>query len=126
MTLASVFALVALVLAAVGLYSVVSYSVSQRAGELGVRMALGAHAGSILRLVLGQGAIMAGTGIVLGIASSIMITRAIRSMLFGVTPTDPLTLVGVSLLLTLVALVASYLPARRAARVDPIRVLRSE
>lgn len=126
MTLAGVFAVVALVLAAVGLYGVISYSVAQRAPELGIRMALGARNRAILRLVLGNGLVMVGAGIAIGLAASLALTRAIRALLYGVTPTDPVTFVGVSLLLAVVALVASYVPARRAAAVDPARALRAE
>jgi putative ABC transport system permease protein len=126
MTLASVFAFVALVLAAVGLYGVISYSVAQRASEIGVRMALGAHDANILRLVLGNSVAMVAGGISLGLVTSLALTRTIQSLLYGVTPTDPLTFFGVSLLLSGVALLASYVPARRAARVDPMTVLRRE
>ena len=126
MTLASVFAFVALGLAAVGLYGVISYSVAQRTTELGVRMALGAQHGSILRLVLRNGATMAIGGIAIGLMASLALTRAIGSLLVGVTPTDPVTFLGVSLLLAAVALIASYIPARRAARVDPMLALRAE
>ncbi len=128
MTLASAFAVVALVMAAVGLYGVISYSVTQRASELGVRVALGAHDGAILRLVLRQGATMAGLGIAIGLIASFGLTRIIRSLLVGggVAPTDAPTLVGVSLLLAGVTMVASYFPARRAARLDPVVALRKE
>ena len=126
MTLASAFAFVALGLAAVGLYGVISYSVAQRTAELGVRMALGAQQGSILRLVLRNGATMAIGGIAIGLMASLALTRAIGSLLVGVTPTDPVTFLGVSLLLAAVALIASYIPARRAARVDPMLALRAE
>ncbi|MCZ6916716.1 MAG: ABC transporter permease, partial [Gemmatimonadetes bacterium] len=126
MTLASAFALVALALASVGLYAVISYSVAQRTAELGLRIALGAHHTSILRLVLRHGVTVAAAGIGIGLVASIAVTRAIRSLLVGVTPNDPVTFVGVSLLLAAVALLASYVPARRAARVDPLLALRSE
>jgi putative ABC transport system permease protein len=126
MTLASTFAVVALILAVVGLYGVVSYSVTQRAAELGVRLALGAHGGAILRLVLRHALAVAGAGISIGLGLSFMVTRTLRSMLVGVTPTDPMVFVGVSGMLALVALAASYVPARRAARLDPVRVLQSQ
>ena len=126
MTLASAFAVVALVMAAVGLYGVISYSVSQRAAELGVRVALGAHDGAILRLVLRDGAVMAGVGIAVGLVGSVVVTRTIRSLLVGVGPTDLPTFAVVSLVLGAVTLVASYIPARRAARLDPLVALRRE
>ena len=124
MTLASFFGIAALVLAAVGLYGVTSYSVTQRESELGVRVALGAHRGTILRLVLGHALAITLIGIAIGLALSLALSLVIRSLLLGITPTDPLTLVGVSFLLTAVAMVASYVPARRAARVDPVIALR--
>ena len=124
MTLASFFAMAALVLAAVGLYAVTSYSVAQRKSELGVRVALGAHRGAIMRMVLGHSLAMTLLGIGIGLALSFALTRVIQGLLSGVTPTDPLTLIGVSLLLATVSMVASYLPARRAARVDPLTALR--
>ena len=126
MTLASFFAIVALVLAAVGLYGVTSYSVAQRESELGVRVALGAHRPTIMRLVLGHSLAMTLIGIGIGLVLSLALSLVIQSLLLGVTPTDPLTLVGVSVLLAAVAMIASYLPARRAARVDPIVALRGE
>ena len=126
MTLAGFFAIVALVLAAVGLYGVTSYSVAQRESELGVRVALGAHRGTIMRLVLGHGLAMTLIGIAIGLVLSLGLSLVIQSLLLGVTPTDPLTLVGVSVLLAAVAMIASYLPARRAARVDPLVALRGE
>ncbi len=126
MTLASFLALAALVLAAVGLYGVTSYSVAQRESELGVRVALGAHRGAIMRLVLGHSLAMTLIGIGIGLVLSFAVSRVIQSLLTGVTPTDPLTLGGVSLLLATVAMIASYLPARRAARVDPLTALRGK
>ena len=126
MTLASVFAGVALVLASVGLYGVISYTVAQRASELGLRKALGAQHGGILRLVLGHGLSLAGAGIGVGVVGALVLTRTVRGLLFGITATDPVTFVGVSLLLLGVTLAASYVPARRAARVDPMIALRRE
>ena len=126
MTLASVFAGVALVLAAVGLYGVISYTVAQRAPELGLRKALGAQHGGILRLVLGHGLGLAGAGIGVGVVGALALTRTVRGLLFGITTTDPVTFLGVSLLLLAVTLAASYVPARRAARVDPALTLRGD
>jgi putative ABC transport system permease protein len=113
-----------LVLAAVGLYGGTSYSVAQRESELGVRLALGAHRGAIMRLVLGHSLAMTLIGI--GLVLSFAVSRVIQSLLSGVTPTDPLTFGGVSLLLASVAMIAIYLPARRAARVDPLMALRGK
>ena len=121
-----IFAAIALLLASVGLYAVVSYSVVQRTREIGIRQALGAERRDILRLVLGQGLRLAAIGLALGLLVSLGLTRYISSLLFGVSPTDGLTLAGVSLVLLGVAAVASYLPARRATKIDPITALRCE
>ena len=126
MTLASFFAIAALVLAAVGLYGVTSYSVARRKSELGVRVALGARRSTILRLVLGHALAVTLIGIAIGLVLSLALSLVIRSLLLGITPTDPLTLVGVSVLLTAVAMIASYVPASRAARVDPVIALRGD
>jgi len=115
-----------LVLAAVGVYGVIAYSVSQRTHELGVRLALGAEPGKVSAMVVRQGAVLAAAGLALGVAVSLMATRALSSLLFGVTPSDPLTYAAVAVLLAAVALLASFFPARRAAKVDPIIALRSE
>jgi predicted permease len=120
------FAAIALVLAAVGVYGVISYAVSQRSQEIGVRVALGAQRGDVLRLIVGNGAALGGAGIVIGLGGSLVVTRFLRSMLFGVSPFDPLSFVGVAVVLGSVALLASYIPARRAARVDPVDALRSD
>jgi len=126
MILLGVFAGAALLLAGVGIYGMVSYSVSQRIREMGIRIAIGAEHGDLLRLVLGHGARVALLGIGIGIAAALGLTRLMTSLLFGVSATDPLTFVGVAGLLTLVALAASLLPARRAMRVDPMVALRHE
>jgi putative ABC transport system permease protein len=126
MLLVSSFALLALALAAIGLYGVIAYSVVQRTHEIGVRMALGAVRADVMRLVLGEGLVIAAAGVAIGLAGSAMLTRLMASQLVGITPRDPLTFAGGGLLLLGVALFASYVPAWRAARVDPIVALRAE
>lgn len=125
-TLLGTFAGMALVLAAVGLYGVMAFSVAQRTREIGLRMALGADAPRVLRGVLGQGLALAGIGILLGLGGALALQRVMSGMLYGVEPTDPLTLAGVSLLMAAAAGVAALLPARRATRVDPMEALRAE
>jgi predicted permease len=120
------FAGLAVLLAAVGIYGVMAYAVGQRTHEIGVRMALGAEPAGVLRMVLGQGLRMALTGAVVGLLGSFALTRFMRSLLFEVSPTDPATFAGVLLALVVVALAASYIPARRATRVDPMAALRYE
>jgi putative ABC transport system permease protein len=124
--LLGMFAALALALAAVGLYGVVSYAATQRTHEIGVRMALGAERKEVIRLVVAQGFKLTLMGIALGIAGAFLLTRFLSSLLYGVTSTDPSTFVAVSLLLAAVALLASYMPARRAAQVDPMVALRHE
>jgi ABC-type antimicrobial peptide transport system permease subunit len=120
------FALLALVLGSVGLYAVISFSVTQRIQEMGIRMALGASSADVLRLVLGQGLKLTLLGVAIGIAGALGLTHFLSSLLFGVKPTDPLTYASVSVLLIAVALLASFIPARRATRVDPMVALRYE
>jgi putative ABC transport system permease protein len=120
------FAALALLLAAIGIYGVISYAVSQSTRELGIRIALGAQKLDVFKLVLAQGMLLAVIGVALGAAGSIGLTRWLQSLLFGVTPTDPMVFVGVSLLLLLIAFVACFIPARRAVNVDPIVALRNE
>lgn len=124
--LAAIFAGTALTLAAVGIYGLVAYSVTQRTQEIGIRMALGAQRSDVLRLVIGEGARLAGIGVLIGLAATLGAMRLISSLLYGVKPTDPLTIVVVSLIVTGVALAACLLPARRATKVDPIVALRHE
>ena len=126
MALLTTFAAIALVLAAVGLYGVIAYSVAQRTREIGVRVALGAQPADVARLVLVEAVRLAAVGIVLGVAGAIAATGALRGLLFGVGPTDPATFIVIALLLAGVALLSAYLPTRRALGVDPTEALRAE
>jgi predicted permease len=120
------FSLLALALGAVGLYGVIAYATARRTREMGVRMALGAGRGDVLRLYVGQGLTLLGVGLTIGLVASLALAPLLASLLYGVEPTDVPTLAGVTLLLLLVGTIASYLPARRATRVDPMVALRVE
>lgn len=120
------FGVIALFLAAIGVYGVLSYSVSQRVREIGVRVALGARRADVLRLIVGQGVGLALAGVTVGLLCAFGATRVVASILFGVTASDPLSFGGIALLLTTVAAVASYAPANRAMAIDPLDALRSE
>jgi predicted permease len=124
--LSSFFAILALVLACIGLYGLLSYEVARRTRELGIRMALGAQGRDVMRLVVRQGLVLALVGAIIGIGASMAATRLMASMLYGVRPNDPVTFAAVSILLTIVALAACSIPARRAMRVDPMVALREE
>jgi len=122
----SLFAVLAVALGAIGIYGVISYAVAQRTCEIGIRMALGARRYEVVRLVVGQGARLALIGVALGLGGAVLLTRVMSSLLYGVGATDPLTFASVAILLVLVAIVASYIPARRAMHVDPMVALRHE
>jgi len=124
--LLAVFAGLALVLAAVGTYGILSYIVSERRQEIGIRMALGADRSAVLGMILRHGLVLTGVGLAAGIGGSFLVNRALTSLLFNVEPTDPVTLAGVAAIIALVATVACIIPARSATRVDPLVVLRSE
>jgi len=126
MLLLGVFASVALVLATIGIYGVMTYLVNQGIRELGIRIALGASQRDILSLVVGQGMALSLFGVTLGLAAAFLLTRLIRSMLFGVAATDPFTFAGISLLLALITLLATYIPAQRATQIDPVISLRQD
>ena len=122
----AIFAIVALVLACVGIYGVMAYAISQRTGEIGLRMALGARRGDILRVVLNDAALIVVVGVGAGLLGSLLLTRFLETLLFDIKPTDPLTFGALTILLGGVALLASFIPARRASRIDPLLALRHE
>ncbi|PYU42805.1 MAG: hypothetical protein DMG53_19055, partial [Acidobacteria bacterium] len=126
MEIVALFALIALLLAGLGIYGVISYLVSERTHEIGIRLALGAERRSILQMVLGQGLGLVIVGAAVGLVGAVVVSHLMTGLLYGVRPTDPLTFVVVALLLIGVALLACYIPARRALRVDPLVALRYE
>jgi putative ABC transport system permease protein len=126
MLLFGAFATVALVIAMVGIYGVITYAVSRRTHEIGIRMALGAQASDVLRMVVWRGMRLALIGVSLGVAAALALTRVMKNLLFNVSATDPATFALIALLLVGVALIASYIPARRATKVDPLQALRHD
>jgi ABC-type antimicrobial peptide transport system permease subunit len=126
MLILTIFASVALALAAIGIFGVLSYAVAQRTREIGIRMALGARERSVVQLVVRQAMTLVGTGVIIGTIAALFLSKTMAKMLFGVTPNDPTTFAAGAFVLIAVALLASYVPARRATRVDPIIALRAE
>jgi putative ABC transport system permease protein len=126
MTMMGIFAALALLLSAIGIFGVIAYMVSRRSLEIGIRMALGAQRRDVLRIVLGHGMILAIAGIAIGLVGALAATRALRSMLFEISPSDPWTLAAAAILFTAVAVAACYIPARRAIQIDPMTTLRHD
>jgi ABC-type antimicrobial peptide transport system permease subunit len=125
-TLSVVFGALATVLAIIGLYGVMSYTVARRSKEIGIRMAIGANSGDVVWLVMREVAMLAVAGVAVGLPAAIVLARVVRSQLYGVEPSDPMSIALATLLLCTVAMAAGYMPARRAAGYDPVRVLRTE
>ncbi len=126
MVLLAIAALVALLLASVGIYGVLSYVVGRRTNEIGIRMALGARAAEVSRMVVRQGGAVVLIGLAIGVIGALALTRVMEAILFNVSPTDPVTYIGVTVFLLAIGLLATYLPARRAAEVDPVEALRAD
>jgi ABC-type antimicrobial peptide transport system permease subunit len=126
MRLLAGFAIVALVLAAIGIYGVMAYSVKRRTREIGTRVALGAGRGDIIRLIMREGSVMTGAGVLIGLVAGLMAARSLSAVLYGVPPADPLSLAAAAIVLAITGMAACYVPARRAARVDPARTLTTE
>src|SRR6185437_3195287 len=124
--LTAAFGVLALVLAAIGIYGILAYSVSRKTNEIGIRMALGARSGQVMRIVLGEAAWMTGIGIAAGLGGALALGRVVASLLYGLKPWDPLTLTSAAAVLVLVSIAASWIPARRAAAIDPMKALRHE
>ncbi len=126
MTVVSCFAAVAIILAGIGLYSLLAYSITLRRREIGIRLAIGADPAAVTRMILRNALVIAGAGILIGLAAAFALTRFMEKLIFGISASDPVTFAVVTLLLAAIALLAGYVPARRAAKIDPLEALRQE